>query len=199
MADVAVGAVLQITVGGRIAGEGQQRAVRAVGKAALRAEFIEGLTQKQMVAIVEEQRFPVGQTFGALQCRDGRPGRDFRQGDDAGIGPAAADFFVDGKVPDMLLQHHKGQVGAVHELFHAAGRPVEEGLAVDFDEGFGADKAVFKKAAAPARHGQNQMEFGHTAAPFSGAQALSRAASILHSASITRARPVSMSTWGTQP
>ena len=119
-----------------------------------------------MVAVVEEQRFPVGQAFGAFQRRDGRPGGDFRQGHDAGVRPIGTDFGINGKVPDMFFQHHKGEVGTVHEFFHAAGRPVKEGLAVNFDEGFGADKAVFKKAAAPARHGQDQMQFGHMAAPF---------------------------------
>ena len=76
-------------------------------------------------------------------------------------GPIRLDFFVYGKVADMLLEHHKREVRAVHKLFHAARRPVKERLSVNFDQRFRADKAVFKKPAAPAGHGENQVKFRH--------------------------------------
>ena len=161
MADIAVRAVLQIAVRGGITLKRQQCALRAVCKAALSAELVECPANKQMVAVVEQNRLTVGQALAALQRRDGRALGHLGQRHNAGRGPVRLDFFVDGKVADMLLEHHKREVRAVHELLHAARRPVKERLSVNFDQRLRADKAVFKKPAAPAGHGENQVKFRH--------------------------------------
>ena len=56
MADIAVRAVLQVAVGGRVACESEQRTVRAVGEIALVAEVVEAAAEEKVVAVVEEQR-----------------------------------------------------------------------------------------------------------------------------------------------
>ena len=110
-----------------------------------------------MVAVVEEHRHPVGQVLAAFPAGDRCPGSHVVQGDNAGVGPVFPDAAFQVEVFQMFLQHHKGDAVQVDVFGDAAGRPVEKGLAVDLDEGFGADEAVFKKAAAPPGHGHDKV------------------------------------------
>ena len=66
------------------------------------------------------------------------------------------------KIADMLFKHDESDICAVDIFFDAAGSPVEKGLTGNLDQRLGADEAVFKKPAAPASHGENEMEFRHS-------------------------------------
>ena len=162
MADIAVRAVLQVAVGGRVACESEQRTVRAVGETALVAEVVEAAAEEKVVAVVEEQRLTVGQTLGPAQGGDGCALGNGRQRNNTGVGPVCLDLGVDGEVADVLFQHHKGEVGAVDVLLDAAGSPVEKGLTGNFDQRLGADEAVLEEPAAPACHGEDEVEFRHS-------------------------------------
>ena len=110
-----------------------------------------------MVAVVEKQRFAVGQALGPAQGGDGRALGHGGQRNDAGVWPVRLDLGVDGKIADMLFKHDESDICAVDIFFDAAGSPVEKGLTGNLDQRLGADEAVFKKPAAPASHGENKM------------------------------------------
>ena len=73
VADIAVRAVLQIAVRGGIALKRQQCARRAVCKAALSAELVERPANKQMVAVVEQNRLTVWQALAAFSAVTAAP------------------------------------------------------------------------------------------------------------------------------
>src|SRR5699024_4120328 len=60
-ADQAVGPVLQVAVGRRVGGEGQQCPVGALGEVPLPAEVVKGRAEEQMIAVIEEHRHAVRQ------------------------------------------------------------------------------------------------------------------------------------------
>ena len=73
MADIAVRAVLQIAVRGGIALKTSAVRLRAVCKAALSAELVERPANKQMVAVVEQNRLTVWQALAAFSAVTAAP------------------------------------------------------------------------------------------------------------------------------
>ena len=161
VAHPAVGPILQVAVGRGVAGKGQQCAVRAVGKIARLAKLIERLAEEQVVAVIKEQRLIVRQAFRPAQGGYSGALRHFGQGHDFGIGVIGFDFPVNGMVADMLLQHHKGDIGTVHKFGNALGCPIEKRAVVDLDQGLGHHKTVFKKAAAAPGHRHYKVQLCH--------------------------------------
>ncbi len=145
VADIAVRAVLQIAVRGGIALKRQQRPPGPSAKSPFSQNALNALQiNRWSQSLNRKIGSPSGRPLAALQRRDRRALSHFWQRHMRAAGQYALIFFVDGKVADMLLEHHKREVRAVHKLFHAARRPVKERLSVNFDQRFRADKAVFK-------------------------------------------------------
>ena len=117
--------------------------------------------EEQVIAVIKEQRLIVRQAFCPAQGGDGGALRHFGQGHDFGIGVIGFDFPVNGMVADMLLQHHKGDIGTVHKFGNALGCPIEKRAVVDLDQGLGHHKAVFKKAAAAPGHRHYKVQLCH--------------------------------------